>query len=169
MESKKKILFFIVTTLLLGTITFLIIRNTEKKAIEKENEQNEQEPQVVEAVVENINYEKYLELRSKAHDTETYALLIWNSKEEISRNFLEEVKGAFQNRTSVVYTIDIKDLSKEDYSRVIDDVTDIMKYKKPEITVPTLIVMAKGNVLYKRAGFMYKEELRDHLNSKSVE
>lgn len=44
-----------------------------------------------------------------------------------------------------------------------------MKYKKPEITVPTLIVMAKGNVLYKRAGFMYKEELRDHLNSKSVE
>jgi len=70
MESKKKILFFIVTTLLLGTITFLIIRNTEKKAFEKENEQNKQEPQVVEAVVENINYEKYLELRSKAHDTE---------------------------------------------------------------------------------------------------
>ena len=63
MESKKKILFFIVTTLLLGTITFLIIRNTEKKAFEKENEQNKQEPQVVEAIVENINYEKYLELR----------------------------------------------------------------------------------------------------------
>ena len=44
-----------------------------------------------------------------------------------------------------------------------------MKYKKPEITVPTSIVMAKGNVLYKRAGFMYKEELREKKKKKSVE
>ncbi len=169
MEGKKKILFFIVTTLLLGTMTFLIIRNTEKKEIEKELEKDSNEPEVTEAIVETISYEKYMELRSKAHDTETYAILIWNSKEEVSVNFLEEVKGAFQNRTSVVYTIDIDELSKEDYSGVIDDVTEIMSYKKPEITVPTLIVMAKGNVLYTRAGFMYKEELRDHLNAKSVE
>ncbi len=169
MVGKKKILFFIVTTLLLGTITFLVIRNTEKKQIEQEMGQESNDPEVTEAVVEEINYEKYLELRSKAHDSETYAILIWNSDEEVSRNFLEEVKGAFQNRTSIVYTIDTKGLSKEDYSGVIDDVTTVMKYKKPELTVPTLIVMAKGDILYTRVGFMYKEELRDHLNAKSVE
>lgn len=169
MVGKKKILFFIVTTLLLGTITFLIIRNTEKKQVEKEIEQESKDPEVIEAVIEAVDYKKYLELRSKAHDSETYAILIWNSDEEVSRNFLEEVKGAFQNRTSIVYTLDIKGLSKEDYSGVIDDVTAIMKYKKPELTVPTLIVMTKGDVLYTRVGFMYKEELRDHLNAKSVE
>lgn len=169
MVGKKKILFFIVTTLLLGTITFLIIRNTEKKQVEKEIEQESKDPEVIEAVIEAVDYKKYLELRSNAHDSETYAILIWNSDEEVSRNFLEEVKGAFQNRTSIVYTLDIKGLSKEDYSGVIDDVTAIMKYKKPELTVPTLIVMTKGDVLYTRVGFMYKEELRDHLNAKSVE
>ena len=169
MVGKKKIIFFIVTTLLLGTITFLVIRTTEKKEFQQENSNQEEEPEVKDAVIENIDYEKYLELRSKAHDTETYAILIWNSEEEVSRNFLEEVKGAFQNRTSVVYTLDIKGLSKGNYSGIIDDITAIMKYKKPELTVPTLIVMAKGDILYTRAGFMYKEELRDHLNAKSVE
>lgn len=169
MSGKKKIIFFIVTTVLLGTLTFLVIRNTENKQMKKETSNQNEESEITEAIVESIDYEKYLDLRSKAHDTETYAILIWNSEDEISRNFLEEVKGAFQNRTSKVYTLDAKGMSKENYSGVIDDVSGIMKYKKPELTVPTLIVMAKGNVLYTRVGFMYKEELRDHLNSKSVE
>lgn len=169
MAGKKKIIFFIVTTVLLGTLTFLVIRNTEKKQIENEMSNKEEEPEVKDAIVESIDYDKYIELRSKAHDAETYAILIWDSEEEVSRNFLEEVKAAFQNRTSKVYTIDKKEMSKEHYSGIIDDVTEIMKYKKPEITVPTLIVMAKGNVLYTRVGLMYRDELREHLNAKSVE
>jgi len=164
---KKKIIFFIVTTLILGTLTFLIIRNTEKKEIEKEY--NPDGTEVVEAKVESIDYDKYMELRSKAHDTESYAILIWNSTEEISIKFLEEVKKAFQNRTSVVYTIDLKEVSKENNSRIIDDVSGIMKYKNPTLIVPTILVMTKGDIVYSRAGFMYMEELRDHLNSKSVE
>lgn len=164
---KKKIIFFIVTTLILGTMTFLIIRNAEKKEAEKNVGPGGSE--VTEAIVENINYDKYMELRSKAHDSESYAILIWNSTEEVSINFLEEVKKAFQNRTSVVYLMDLKDISKENYSRIIDDITEVMKYKKPELTVPTLLVMTKGDIVYSRVGFMYMEELRDHLNAKSVE
>lgn len=169
MEGKKKILFFIVTTILLGTIAFLIIRNTEKKEYEKNSSNEVEQPETKEAIVEAINYEKYLELRSKAHETETYAILIWHSEEEVSRNFLEQVKGAFQNRTSKVYTIDVKELSKENYSGIIDDVTAIMKYKNPELTNPTLLIMTKGNILYTHVGFMYKEELMEHLNAKGVE
>ena len=44
-----------------------------------------------------------------------------------------------------------------------------MKYKNPTLIVPTILVMTKGDIVYSRAGFMYMEELRDHLNAKSVE
>ena len=167
METKKKIVFFLVTTLLLGTITFLIIRNMDNK--ETPEEKGDDEPAVTEAKMEEIDYEKYMELRSQAHETETYALLLWDSSQEVSTNFYKEVKGAFQNKKSVVYTLDVKGLSEEDFSRVIDDATDVMKYKTPTFVAPTIFIMSKGQIVYKHDGFIYKEELMDNLNAKSIE
>ena len=44
-----------------------------------------------------------------------------------------------------------------------------MKYKNPQIIIPTIIVMNKGEVVYSHAGLMYKEELMENLNAKSIE
>ncbi len=171
MNTKKKIIFFIVTTVLLGTITFLIICGIGSKEAKKEEEEvpSVEQPKVTEAVVEEIDYDSYLDLRTEAHETETYAILIWNSQEEINMEFLEEVKGAFQNRKSVVYLLDTVKLDETGYSRVIDDVTEIMQYGEPQLIEPTIVVMSKGSVVYSHAGFMYKEELMDNLNAKSIE
>lgn len=164
MKSGKKIIFFIVTTIILGSISFLIINNLNEDVIKDDTDDT-----TTIAIIEEIDYEKYMELRSKAYDTETYAILIWNSSEEISKNYLEEVKASFENRKSVVYTIDVSKISKEDFSRIIDDVTAIMKYKEPKIIVPTTIIMSKGEVIYSHAGLIFKEELIDNLNAKSIE
>lgn len=164
MKHSKKIIFFIVTTLLLGTIIYLIIAKEDSKKTEIV-----EESKISEAITEDIDYEKYLELRSEAHETETYAILIYDGEEEVSQIFVEEVKISFAGRKSVVYMLDRDDLNEKQFSVVIDDVTDIMKYKQPEITIPTIIVMSKGKVVYKHAGLMYKEELMENLNAKSIE
>jgi len=160
MELKNKIIFFLITTVLLGTITFFVIYNLNNKNEEPIPEENK---------VESIDYEKYQELRSKAYEQETYAILIWESTDEPSKAFLEEIKIAFKDRKSMVYTIDTKELSREDFSRVIDDVTSIMKYEKPSITVPTLIIMSRGDIVFTRVGLMYSAELIEHLDAKSIE
>ena len=164
MKHSTKIIFFIVTTIILGTIIYLIIAKEDAK-----NPEIIEESTVIEAKTENINYEKYLELRSEAHETETYAIVIYNSEDEISQIFIEEVKVAFSGRKSIVYMLDRKDLNEKQFSVLIDDVTDVMNYKQPEITIPTIVVMSKGKVVYKHAGLMYKEELMENLNSKSIE
>ncbi len=167
METKKKIIFFIITTLILGTIVFLIIRNTDGNPVKSEDDSNIAEKN--NAVLEDIDYEKYLELRSLAHEQETYAIVIWSSTEEVSINYVNEVKGAFANRKSVVYLLDTTKLNEGDKSRVIDDVTTILKYKEPGLIIPTILVMSKGEVVYSHDGFIYKEELMENLNAKSIE
>lgn len=164
MKHSTKIIFFIVTTVILGTIIYLIIAREDAK-----NPEIIEEPIVVEAKTENINYEKYLELRSEAHETETYAIVIYDGEDEISQIFFEEVKVSFAGRKSVVYMLDKKELNEKQFSVIIDDVTDFMNYKQPEITIPTILVMSKGKVVYKHAGLMYKEELMENLNAKSIE
>lgn len=164
MKSNRKILFFLVTTLLLGTIVYLIIAKEDAKnpiVVEEEKE--------ITATVENIKYNKYVELRSKVYETESYAIVIHNSEDPISKEFVEEVKVAFAGRKSAVYLLNIEELNEEEYSNVIDDVTKVMNYKEPQIIIPSIIVMAKGDVVYKHAGLMYKEELMENLNAKSIE
>lgn len=164
MKHSRKILFFVVTTLLLGTIVYLIIAKQDSKEPEIIEEQV-----AVEATVEEINYVKYLELRSEAHETETYAILIHDGEDAISQEFLSEIKVAFAERKAIVYTLDKNILTEEEYSGVIDDITVVMKYKDTQIIIPTIIVMSKGDVVYKHAGLMYKEELMENLNAKSIE
>lgn len=164
MKHSKKILFFVVTTLLLGTIIYLIIAKEDSTKTEVVEEKK-----VIEAVTEEISYEKYLELRSEVHEKETYAIVIYNGKDEISQTFVEEVKVAFAGRKSVVYLLNKNELNETQFSVVIDDITEVMKYKQPEITIPTILVMSKGKVVYKHAGLMYKEELMENLNAKSIE
>lgn len=167
MDTRKKILFFLVTTLLLGTITFLIVRNLEKKNTPEPQEQPEEKQE--EAKTEDIDYEKYLELRSLAHETETYAIIIYSNNDQVSKDYLDDVKAAFVNRKSMIYLLDMDKLTEEDYSRVIDDVTAISKHDKPELTVPATIIMSKGTIVYSHEGIILKEELMNTLNAKSVE
>ena len=166
METKKKILFFIVTTVLLGTITFLIVRNMENK--NTSNSEEVEEPKA-EAKTEDINYEKYLELRSLAHEAETYAIVIHSGSDQVSKDYLKDVKSAFTGKKATVYLLDVDKLTEEDYSRVIDDMTEISKHEKPELTVPATIIMSKGAVIYSHEGLILKEELMNTLNAKSVE
>lgn len=167
METKKKILIFLAITLILGTITFLIIRNMENS--ETDNENSTTETQTTDAVIESITYDQYLEYRSEAHETESYAILIWDSSEEVSLNYLEELKVAFKSRTTVVYTLDTSELSDSELSRVIDDMTEVLEYDTPTLMVPTLLVMNKGTIVYIHEGFLFHEELMEQLNSKSIE
>ena len=95
--------------------------------------------------------------------------MIYNEEDEISQTFLEEIKIAFSEREAVVYILNRQDLNDEQYSIVIDDVTDVMNYKNPQIIIPTLLVMSEGDVVFSRAGLMYKEELMENLNAKSIE
>lgn len=164
MGLRNKIIFFIVTTVLLGSIIYLIIARDDEK---KEPVVEEVKPTT--ATIEYIDYDKYLELRSEAYETETYAILIYNEEDEISQTFLEEIKIAFSEREAVVYILNRQDLNDEQYSIVIDDVTDVMNYKNPQIIIPTLLVMSEGDVVFSRAGLMYKEELMENLNAKSIE
>lgn len=164
MRLRNKIIFFIVTTVLLGSIIYLIIARDDEK---KEPAVEEVKPTT--ATIEYIDYDKYLELRSEAYETETYAILIYNEEDEISQAFLEEIKIAFSEREAVVYILNRQDLNDEQYSIVIDDVTDVMNYKNPQIIIPTLLVMSEGDVVFSRAGLMYKEELMENLNAKSIE
>jgi hypothetical protein len=164
MKTNRKIIFFIVTTLILGAIAYLII----SKLAEKDNNKEVEEKNTV-AIVEDIDYAKYMELRSKVYENETYAILIWNSEAEVSIEYFGELKIAFENRKSKIYAIDTSKMSKEDFSRIIDDVTAIMKYESAMIIVPTTIVMSKGDIVYKHDGLKYRDELIENLNAKSIE
>lgn len=163
--KSRKVLIFILVTIILGSIIYLIIARNEAKEVEPVEEKEELKV----AIVEDIEYEKYIELRSKAHEKETYAIVIYDKTEDVSLEFIEEVKVAFAGRKTVVYLFDKSVLDETQFSVVIDDVTEVMKYKNPQIIVPTIIVMNKGDVVYSHAGLMYKEELMENLNAKSIE
>ena len=162
--KSRKILIYILVTIILGSLIYLIIarQDSEKPIIEEEKE-------TIVAITEEIEYEKYIELRSKSHEKETYAIVIYDSTDDVSLEFVEEVKVAFSGRKSVVYLFDKEKLDETQFSVIIDDVTEVMKYKNPQIVIPTIMVMSKGDVVYSHAGLMYKEELMENLNAKSIE
>lgn len=162
--KSRKVLIYILVTVILGSLIYLIIARQDAKEpiIEEEKEK-------MVAITEEIEYEKYIELRSKAHEKETYAIVIYDSADDVSLEFVDEVKVAFAGRKSVVYLFDQTKLDETQFSVIIDDVTEVMKYKNPQIIIPTIIVMNKGEVVYSHAGLMYKEELMENLNAKSIE
>lgn len=162
--KSRKILIYILVTIILGSLIYLIIarQDSEKPIIEEEKE-------TIVAITEEIEYEKYIELRSKSHEKETYAIVIYDSTDDVSLEFVEEVKVAFSGRKSVVYLFDKEKLDETQFSVIIDDVTEVMEYKNPQIVIPTIMVMSKGDVVYSHAGLMYKEELMENLNAKSIE
>ena len=164
MKSRKILIFVLITIILWSIISLIIARND----VEETSPSQESE-EIKTAIIENIEYEKYIELRSKVYEKETYAIVIYDSTEDVSLEFIEEVKVAFAGRKTVVYLFDKSSLDETKFSVVIDDVTEVMKYKKPQIIVPTIIVMNKGDVVYNHAGLMYKEELMENLNAKSIE
>lgn len=164
--SLKKKLFFLVTTIVLGSLIYLAIAffTNEPKEKKKENEPNIKTKEAV-----AIDYKTYQELRSEVHENETFAILIMNYDDEISLTFKQEVLTSFNNRQAKVYTIDTNKLSDVELSGIIDDVTNIYNYDKPTITIPTLLVMKKGKVVYKQAGLLYSPDIISNLDKKKIE
>ena len=116
-----------------------------------------------------IDYKTYQELRSQVHENETFAIVIMKSNDDISNTFKDEILYTFKDRKSKVYELDVDKISETEYSGVISDVTKIMKYEDPSITIPTILISKKGKIVYKHAGLIYSPELSEAIKDSKIE
>lgn len=167
----KKFLTFLIITVVVGSIVFLIINNfVSKDDISGKNKKsNNQDSNISEKDTVVIDYKMYQELRSEVHENETFAILIMDKDDEISNTFKGEVLYSFNDRNCTVYELDVDKLSDVEQSSLINDITDIMDYKKPTLVMPTLIVSKKGDIVYKQDGLKYSADLIEDLNKKEIE
>lgn len=164
---KKKVIFLVIGIIILVVLAvFLVINHTKKPSDNPSSNitsnSNENQKESI-----SINYKKYLELRSKAHEEETFAIIIVNN-DDVSKTFKEEVLYSFKDLKSKVYHIDVTTLKESEYSVIIDDVTKIFKYKKPQITIPTLLVSKKGKIVYKQSGLTYSPDITENLKKNKI-
>lgn len=166
---KKKMPLLIAGIVILALLLVIVfVTNNKKKNIDNPDSNIESNSNIeIQKEAISINYKKYLELRSKAHEKETLAILIINN-DDISKTFKEEVLYSFKDLKSKVYEINVTSLKESEYSQVIDDVTKIFKYKKPQITIPTLLVSKKGKIVYKKAGLTYSPEITENLKKNKI-
>lgn len=166
---KKKVWLLVVgIIILIGLIVLFIVTNKGKKDSKSPESNIEGNTTVIEEKESiSINYKKYLELRSKVHEKETFAIIII-SDDDISKTLKEETLYSFRELKSKVYEINVTKLKDTEYSGVIDDVTKIFKYKKPQITIPTLLVSKKGKIVYKKAGLVYSPDIIKNLNKNKI-
>ncbi len=166
---KKKVWLLILGIIILAIliVIFVVTKNNKSKENPDSNiESNSNVTKTKESI--SINYKKYLELRSKAFEKDTLAIIIINN-DDVSKTFKEEVLYSFRNLKAKVYELDVTDLKESEYSVVIDDVTKIFKYKKPQITIPTLLVSKKGKIVYKQAGLTYSPDIIKNLEKNKIE
>lgn len=170
--SKKKIIIYILVTVIVGTIVFLIINNFIGKEDINKNSDSNSNSNVIETTEKQtitIDYKMYQELRSEVYENETFAIVLMNSEDEVSKTFKEEILYSFKERDSKVYELDTNKLSDSELSGVITDITDIMGYDKPSIVTPTLIVSKKGKIVYKQEGLTYSPDITSHLDDENIE
>jgi hypothetical protein len=150
---KNKIIAAIpILILVVATITLVVMRG------------NESDEENYSFKSTEIDYEEYFKRRSLVFEEDTFALLIWQSDDEFSKEFLEEIEAAFYGRDANIYKLDVLNMEAEIFSRVIDDVTALMGHEEPKITIPTLIIMSGGEALFVREGLMLRWELIENLN-----
>lgn len=169
--SKKKIIIYILVTVVVGTIVFFIINNFIGKEDIDNNDSNSNSNiiETNEKEIITIDYKMYQGLRSEVYENEMFAIILMNSDDDVSKTFKEEILYSFKERKSKVYELDINKLNDVELSGVITDITDIMKYDKPSIVTPTLIVSKKGKIVYKQAGLTYSPDITSHLDDEGIE
>ena len=97
--SKKKIIIYILVTVIVGTIVFLIINNfIGKEDINKNSDSNSNVIETTEKQTITIDYKMYQELRSEVYENETFAIVLMNSEDEVSKTFKEEILYSFKER-----------------------------------------------------------------------
>lgn len=168
--GKKKMLTYILVTIIVGTIVFLIINNfIGNEEIDENNNSNSNIIETTEKQTIIIDYSMYQELRSEVYENDTFAIVLMNSEDDVSKTFKEEILYSFKDRDSKVYELDTNKLSDSELSGVITDITDIMGYDKPSIVTPTLIVSKKGKIVYKQEGLTYSPDITSHLDDENIE
>lgn len=169
--SKKKIIIYILVTVVVGTIVFFIINNFIGKEDIDNNDSNSNSNiiETNEKEIITIDYKMYQGLRSEVYENETFAIILMNSDDEVSKTFKDEILYSFKERNSKVYELDMNKLNDVELSGVITDITDIMEYDKPSIVTPTLIVSKKGKIVYKQAGLTYSPDITSHLDDEGIE
>ena len=156
----KKALTFLIVTIVVGTIIFLIINNfVGKEELGKNSKKSNNLEEIDNSVV--IDYKMY--------ENETFAIMIMKKDDEISNNFKREILYSFKNRKTTVYEIDVNELSKVEQSGLTNDITEIMSYDEPTIVIPSLIISKKGKIVYKQAGLKYSTDLIEDLDKNKIE
>ena len=162
--------------LILGLVVLIVIaivlavildRNTRVPNDSNSNSNSNEVVQTNDTIV--IDYQTYQELRSEVHENETFAIVIMKSNDNISKTFKDEILYTFKDKKSKIYELDVDKISETEYSSVISDVTKIMNYDKPSITIPTLLISKKGKIVYKHAGLIYSPELSDAIKDSKIE
>ena len=151
---KKAIISFMITIIVGGAI-FLIINNfigkdEQNKKEEKSNIEEKSNTSVDTSKIENIDFKKYQEFMSEMYDDESFVIVITSSESDdiksISDTYRSELAYSFKDKKISVYEIDTAKLDEKELSIVISDVSKVMKYDKPSLVTPTLLVSKKGKV-----------------------
>ena len=172
--SKKTTILLVLGLVVLIIIAIFLALTMDKTSKGKQNESNSNEDSNSNIVTNEkdsivIDYKTYQELRSEVHESETFAIVIMNSEDKISQTFKEEVVYSFREKKAKIYEIDVNKIDELEYSGIIDDVTKIMKYDKPGIVIPTILISKKGKIVYKHAGLIYSPELSEELEKNKIE
>lgn len=180
----KKVFISFVITVIVGGAIFLIINNFigkedfDKKNNSKSNEiesndnsNNNSNSNTNLKEIESIDFKKYQEYMSEMYDDSSFVLVITSSEgddiKSICNTYRDEIAYSFKDKKIKVLEIDTAKLDEKELSVVIKDVSKIMKYEKPSLITPTLLISKKGKV-NGYEGLMYSTDLLKIIEDKKI-
>ena len=162
--SKKKLVILIAIVVVIGGIALIFIPKNKKENKKEEPTKKEEQTGII-----TVDYAEYQKLRSEVYENETFAILIADTTDDVSPKFRDEILTSFKDRKSKVYEIDTDKLNDAELSGVINDVSTVMKYDKPTIVIPTLLVSKKGKIVYTQEGLAYNPTITAELDKNKIE
>ncbi len=163
MKMKNIFICFLIALVIATSILLVLIIND--KNISKKEGQKDIENKIDTI---SIDYAIYQELRSEIHENETYGIIIMYGDNDVCKEFKKEVLISFENRKSKVYELDLNKLTDVEVSGVISDITKLMKYDKPTMVTPTLLIMKNGKVVIKQEGLTYNPDITKLLDKNKI-
>ena len=141
----------------MGELYFLIINNfigredlSKDKKDDKSNIEEKSNSNIDTSKIESIDFKKYQEYMSEMYDDESFVIAIMSSENDdiksICDTYRNELAYSFKDKKIKVYEIDTAKLDEKELSIVISDVSKVMKYDKPSLVTPTLLISKKGKV-----------------------
>ena len=145
----KKASIIIITTIILGTLIFLGIRFFGNKK----------------AKIILVDYKQYQTIKQ---NNDTFIIIFSMSKNKSTETLEYEISQTLKNKKTKVYELDLDEIDKSYYSKLLDEINDIKQKESDTINIPTIAIYKDSRIVYVHEGFIDNKEFNNTMNEYNI-